>query len=142
MRMCVVFMFYMSSVIRLVMRKICFSLIIACVCSCSYERKKEKVDIEFKDQFIEQEKPNKKPEEFEKEKISERMRYVNSIKFDDLDSLFLEGKITSLEYTKRVYEHQRENEQGQLHSSEAIEIIKGRDERRKQNLGTEPFYTD
>ena len=131
------------------MRKICLLLIIACVCSCSNERKNEKVDTEFKDRFTEQEKLKKEPVKVEvqpiserKQKISDREQYVNSLNYDDLDSLFLESKITVLEYSRRKSEQIREQEQRQLLKSDAIDIVKAREDRIKENLGTDPLSPD
>lgn len=119
------------------MKKICLLLIIACLFSCNYERNNEKLDSKFKEQYSEQEKLNNEAKEFEKQKKIERERYVNSLKFDDLDTLLAEGKITAYEYAKRSIEQ----EQRQQRSTDAIDFGADIQESRRKNLGTDPDLT-
>jgi hypothetical protein len=115
------------------MKKICLLLIIACFCSCNYERNNEKLESKFKEQYSEQEKLNNEAKEFEKQKKIERERYVNSLKFDDLDSLLAEHRITASEYATRLLEQERR----QQHSTFAIDLEEGRQETIRKNLGTD-----
>ena len=94
----------------------------------------EKLDSKFKEQYSEQEKLNNEAKDFEKQKKIERERYVNSLKFDDLDSLLAERRITASEYATRLLEQERR----QQHSTFAIDLEEGRQETIRKNLGTDP----